>query len=195
MLTVPLLPYQYQNYKKDPPIDAMFQAARERVALEYSQLLAVNLPIWATKSGAFLDYIGLYLYAFPRPSVPTYSTAEAGPYNTLTFNSAEYNSAPIIRTVVSAQLVSDDVYKRCLQWRMWRGDGKVFALWSVRQRIARWFDIDYNEISLAIVGSTIAAAIPEHPLFSQFKFLFENGQLPLPLGFSGEASLFGPTPP
>lgn len=195
MLQVPLLPYLYLNYKKDAALQAIFAAARSRVVVEYTALLATNLPDWQTKSGAFLDFVGMNLYGFPRPSVPTYATREAGPYNTLEYNTAPYDTAPIIRTVVSADLVSDDVYKRCIQWRTWLGDSVVFNLSALRERCARWLGVDYNELSLTPVGTVIDVAVPPNPLYPQFKFLLESGVLPLPLGFSATVSLFAPVPP
>jgi len=133
--------YLYQQYQNDLDLQA-FVDAYNNLTQQYADWCnTINLPIYSTLSGLMLDWIGAGYYGFPRPSIGITSGAI---YNIATYDVDTYG-------IGSTQFVaaSDDIYKRILTWKLYRGDGYYMNITWLKKRLMR-FLTGANGASLAI---------------------------------------------
>lgn len=105
---------------------------------------SINLPVYTEENivGLLADWvIGGGLYGYPRPVLGSGISYEIGPFNTYDYNPTD----PIVafNEIIPVQDVSyipvtDDVYKRCLTWHYFKGDGKPFSIRWLKRRIMRF---------------------------------------------------------
>jgi hypothetical protein len=131
--------YPYKEYDDDP-FAAPFFAAYNQVAQDYVDTVnALNLPIYtgANINGLLLDWVGGGIYGFPRPTIGGAGTPGVGTLNTYQLNALTLNT--LTRgTAGVAQTASDDIYKRCLTWHIFKGEGKYFTIKSLKRRVMRF---------------------------------------------------------
>lgn len=133
--------YLYVQYQGDADLQA-FVDAYNNLAQQYLDWFnTVNLPIYTGLSGLMLDWVGAGLYGLPRPTIGTPSGAV---YNVGIYNMVTYNSG-----TVGAIVVSDDVYKRILTWKLSREDGQYMNIDWLKRRCKR-FLVGANGTSPAI---------------------------------------------
>ena len=180
--------YLYEEYSDDQDLQA-FVNAYNTIAQQYLDWLNnANLPIYTGPivSGALLDWIGAGLYGFPRPSLPDTNILFAGPYNTAPFNALAINQrVQIVQEVISpgtpigsfaigissigetitpapsSYYASDDIYRRCITWLFFKGDGQVFNIEWLKRRIMRFLlgesGVNYNVDETYRIGVTFSA--------------------------------------
>jgi hypothetical protein len=137
--TVALPAYPYKEYDDDP-FTVPFFTAYNQVAQDYVDTVnALNLPIYtgANINGLLLDWVGGGIYGFPRPTIGGASTPGVGTLNTWELNTLTLNSLTI-GTAGIAQTASDDIYKRCLTWHIFKGEGRYFTVKSLKRRVMRF---------------------------------------------------------
>lgn len=131
--------YPYAEYTDDDDIVAFFDSYNQIGQTFVNTVNALNLPIYTSDSisGLLLDWVGAGIYGYPRPTLASGNTASTGELNTTELNTTEFDgyalSAPTPTT-----LTSDDIYKRCLTWQFWKGDGKYFTIKWLKRRIMRF---------------------------------------------------------
>lgn len=133
--------YLYVEYQGDADLQA-FVDSYNNIAQQYLDWFnTINLPIYTNLSGLMLDWIGAGLYGFPRPTIGTPSGAiyNIGIYNTVTYDTGSVGSI----------IVSDDVYKRILTWKLNREDGQYMNIDWIKRRCKR-FLLGTNGTSPAI---------------------------------------------
>lgn len=137
--------YLYQEYSDDDNLQA-FVASYNTMAQSYLDWFNyVGLPIYTGEtgegnpsvSGTLLDWVGTGLYGYLRPNLASGVNLVEGPYNTFDFNVLPYNGGKTVGPS-DAQIASDDVYRRCLTWHFYKGDGKYFTVPWLKRRIMRF---------------------------------------------------------
>ncbi len=139
-LTAPLLAYVYQQYADNDEVSAFFEAVNNICQSNYVDFFnTYDLAVYteSTISGALLDWCATGIYGMTRPTIPTGNAYNLGQYNTLVYNSDPFNYAAESGQV-SYVTLNDDLYKRCLTWNFYRGDGGTFSFTWLKKRIARW---------------------------------------------------------
>lgn len=131
--------YLYQEYSDDDDLQAFVDAFNEMAQAYLDWLNAVNLPIYtgATVFGALLDWVAEGLYGYSRPTLPSGRAQLIGPLNTFEYNVLPFNT----RRFTGSQdyfVTNDDVFRRCLTWHIFKGDGKVFTIRWLKRRIMRF---------------------------------------------------------
>ena len=210
-----LASYLYQEYADDDNLQG-FVAAYNNLAQNYLDWFnAVNLPIYTGPlvSGPLLDWVGQGLYDIPRPSLPfgSVSRVVAGPYNTFAYNTLPFNGMQVGVNAVgagigqfiigvsaigvgSSELVSDDVYRRVITWKFFKGDGQRFSTPWLKRRIERFLNgtngINYNvdntyQVSITFDVNDVVISLPNSaPLGVVFQAAVNTGVLELPFQFS-----------
>lgn len=133
--------YLYQQYQDDLDLKAFVDSFNAMAQGYIDWCNQIGIPIYTNLSGTMLDWIGASLYGLPRPITGNTSGAV---YNAFKYNKANYGTG----TVLSV-LATDDVYKRILTWKTYRGDGFRMNLGWLKRRIKR-FIIGINGTSPAI---------------------------------------------
>jgi hypothetical protein len=131
--------YPYWQYSDDDVIQAYFTAYNQITQYYLEWFNDINLPIYTLDiiEGDLLDWVANGIYHYPRPTIPGPETFDQGPWDTFVYNLDntwnELTAGPRDWFVVN-----DDVYKRCLTWHFFKGDGKVFNVRWLKRRIMRW---------------------------------------------------------
>ncbi|HUZ33906.1 MAG TPA: hypothetical protein VMV19_17630 [Xanthobacteraceae bacterium] len=138
VLTIPPT-YIYQEYADDDDLQA-FAGAWNSIAQGYLVWFnTANLPVYTNPaiSGALLDWIGQGVYGEVRPALSSGQNTDLGTYNSCLFNQIPFNEREIVGSgdVVAT---SDDIYKRCLTWNYYKGDGRQFNVRWLKRRIMRF---------------------------------------------------------
>jgi hypothetical protein len=135
----PIWSYLYEEYSDDNDLQAFVRAYNIMQQNFITAFLNLNLPIYTKDpiSGALLDWVGVGLYGFPRPSLSYSFPLLFGPYNTGQYNTQEYNWYQYIPPTGIA-LVNDDIYRRCITWHFSKRDGKYFNVEWLKKRIMRF---------------------------------------------------------
>lgn len=138
-LTSIIQSYLYQEYADDDDLQA-FVDAQNAIAQGFLNWFIANplgLYIAPQITGALLDWIALGVYGFIRPTLASQVTDIRAGYDSVAYDTVPYNYLSY-SSAGTAQQTSDDVFKRVLTWNLYRGDGQVFSLQWLKNRIARF---------------------------------------------------------
>lgn len=131
--------YPYFQYASDENIQAFFQAENQLVQSYLDWFNGSPLGVYTSAgiSGALLDWVAQGIYGIPRPVISTESSTFNGGLNSHALNTMQLNGDVITRSG-TAQIASDDIYKRVLTWWLYRGDGKQMTVRWLKNRVARF---------------------------------------------------------
>jgi hypothetical protein len=133
--------YLYLEYSDDLDLQAFVQSFNTLSQEYVTWFRDIGLPVYTGDliAGALLDWVALGLYGFKRPSLPIGIETEIGEYNTPQFNELVYNGRKILNPAVY-YVADDDIFKRCITWNFYKGDGTVFNINWLKRRIQRFLD-------------------------------------------------------
>jgi len=141
--------YVYDQYSDDADVQA-FVAAFNSLAQGYLQWFNdTPLGVYTSPniSGALLDWIGQGIYGVARPVVATESQYQTGTFNAQPYNTLAFNTLNVVISG-TAQIATDDYYKRALTWYFYKGDGKQFSTTWLKKRVARFlYGSDGQDVS------------------------------------------------
>lgn len=158
--------YVYEQYADDENVSAFFQAFNIIAQRYLNWFNQVALAIYTNTNieDALLDWIGQGIYGYARPVLPMGGARNIGPFNTWTLNSLQFNGGRRVGPT-TLFITTDDIYRRCLTWHFYKGDGKVFSIRWLKRRVNRFLtgingadvpnDTTY-QIGVQIVGSAQA---------------------------------------
>jgi hypothetical protein len=165
--------YPYSPYKDDDQIYTFFKGFNGYAQDYIDSFNALNLPIYNSKIGTFLDWVGNNIYGIPRPVFPVGYETTRGELNSTALNEQALNEL-IHKFPENYVLANDDVYRRVITWHHWKGDGDVFNVRTLKRRIMRFLtnqrvDQTYqvsvsfglnNQVNITIYQNSF---IPAHP--------------------------------
>ena len=170
-IAAPLAAYPYVQYQDDDDINAFFIATNQYIQSEYVGFFDnTDLGCYTESSisGQLLDWVAEGVYGMTRPVFPQGQEIIAGSLNTVALNTQSYNSF-LSSGTTTYYFVSDDVFKRCLTWNFYRGDGAQFSVKWLKKRVMRFLNgangippvID-NTYDIGISVSSYAVTINIH---------------------------------
>lgn len=183
--------YLYAEYADDPNLQAFIDAANAYALGYLSWFLANPLGVYTNLSGQLLDWVGQGVYGMRRPFLASGTVHAVGAYDTYTYNTDPYDAhhefAPT--TAVAA---SDDIYKRCLTWNLYRGDGQVFSLQWLKNRVSRFLNgvggSDVNVLNapanITVSDGVFTVTAPSSSQYTDLAEAFEAGVLVFPFQYS-----------
>jgi hypothetical protein len=131
--------YLYEEYDDDDDLQA-FVAAWNSLAQGYLDWF-VDTPLAVYTSpaiaGPLLDLVGTNLYGMRRPALSSGKNRDIGPINTYPPNTMTPNSRKNVGPS-NVTIATDDVYKRCITWNFYKGDGNVFNTRWLKRRVMRF---------------------------------------------------------
>jgi hypothetical protein len=135
------LSYLYRQYADDADLQSLVDGYNAYAQAYLDYLNGLELPIYtgAPIAGTLLDWVAVGLYGYPRPGLPSLGTPAIGPYNTFLFNAIPYDGNTL-GTDGTYTYTTDDVYKRCLTWAFYKGDGRTFTMRWLKRRINRFLN-------------------------------------------------------
>lgn len=132
--------YLYFEYRTDDDCQA-FVDAYNRISQEFVDwFTSIGLPIYtgAPINGALLDWVAEGLYGFTRPILTSATSSIRGPYNTWAYNSITFNGRKVTNSGSPVFVTSDDIFKRCMTWNFYKGDGRNFTVRWLKRRVMRF---------------------------------------------------------
>lgn len=141
MLTKTIPSYLYQQYSGDTDLEA-FVSGYNTIAQEFVDWFnTIGLPIYTGDqiNGLLLDWVGEGVYGLPRPVLSNGQYKTLGLYGSVKYGTHKYGTG---QTVNSAPYYAtpDEVYKRILTWRFYKGDGFVFSTEWLKRRVMRFLN-------------------------------------------------------
>jgi hypothetical protein len=136
----PIQSYLYQQYAYDNTtqyIQPFFTAYNTQSQTNLDRINNLNLPIYWGLSGALLDWVALSLYGFERPVLPQGNSRTLGLYNTNELNEFQYNEEYVLAPQTFYEC-TDDIFKRCITWNFFKGDGMQFDIQWLKRRVVRF---------------------------------------------------------
>lgn len=110
----------------------------------------IGLPIYSGLSGSLLDWIGSGIYGLQRPTI---GVPAGSVYNTFNYNTQKYGTGG-----VTSLKTSDDIYKRILTWKMFRGDGFYTDIRWIKRRLMR-FIVGVDGTTPAIIDTSAISVL------------------------------------
>ena len=185
----------FQQFNDDEIMLAWAQAYNAYAQTYIDWFTSANIALYTTDpgSGTFLDFVGTNLYGYPRPGLPEPGTPRLGAYNTVAYNTLAYNGEALA-TGGTTIATSDDIYRRCLTWHFYKGDGRQFTVPWMKRRVTRFlygvngidFPILYTpDIDITFTGPHAATIdVPNIPAGVIFQAAVEAGILEMPFAIS-----------
>jgi hypothetical protein len=189
--------YLYEQYYDDDDLQA-FVASFNSIMQEYIDWFnQVGLPVYTGTliSGPLLDWVAQGLYGMSRPSLSSGRNQVLGPYNTAQYNVVPWDGFEIIGPQ-NITVTTDDIFKRIMTWRLYRGDGKTFNLEWLKRRIMRFLLGDngtdpgitntYQVSAFYASRFQIDIVLPNLPNATVLKQAIDSGavELPFQIAFS-----------
>jgi hypothetical protein len=140
-LTETIRMYLYEQYADDDDLQS-FVAAHNGLVQQYVALFnQIQLPIYTNPliEGALLDWVAAGLYGMTRPVLFSGRNNDLGPYNTAELNLLAFNQTRKVGAS-NVTVTTDDIFKRIMTWRLYRGDGKTFNVKWLKRRIMRFLN-------------------------------------------------------
>jgi hypothetical protein len=195
--------YVFVQYNDDVNIQAYF-AAFNALAQNYATWFQnLNLPIYTGGyiAGPLLDWVGQGIYGLKRPYVPNVANRMIGPFDTTPFNTIPFNALKWT-SPGGVGLASDDLYRRMMTWRLYKGDGKNPGIHWLKRRTQRYltglngvdpgvqqtYDISVQQDAPL---QSVTITIPNGPVAAAFEYGIATGALEVPFQFAFKVNIAG----
>lgn len=191
--------YLYQQYSDDQNLQA-FVASFNSLSQGYLNWFndtPLGLYTSPNITGPLLDWVGNGIYGIERPVLSTQSISITAGYNSAAYNTLPYDGL-LYSSSGSAVIASDDIYKRVMTWNLYRGDGQVFTIGWLKNRISRFLNgangSDYpvlsNPPSITVSGNVFSVQGTGANMFFVLMELYNNGNLSFPFQYTLSFSNF-----
>ena len=185
--------YLYQQYADDDNLQA-FVASFNSLAQGYLDWFnSTPLAVYTNHSisGTLLDWIGEGIYGITRPVLASSSSSLTAGYNTGAYDTGVYNEG-IFASGGTGINASDDIYKRVLTWNLYRGDGQVFCMQWLKNRIARFlygqngsdYDVLIVQPQITCADAVFTVSYYASSSLTALQLAYANGALAFPFQYS-----------
>ena len=190
-LTNVIKAYLYEEYADDADLQAMFGSFNAYAQEFIAWFNTINLPVYTSPTivGPLLDWVALGLYGLLRPTLSSGQNKNLGAYNTALYNHIMWNGFKKVGNQ-NVTVTSDDIFKRIMTWRLYRGDGQTFNSEWLKRRILRFLGgvngtdvVIQNTYSVSVTYPSrgqIDIVLPVDPNSSILKEAIDSGAVELP---------------
>lgn len=128
--------YLYQEYADDPDLPAFISTYNTLAQSYLSWDNSIPLSVYTNDAinGVLLDWVALGAYGITRPSL----SVSTGPVTYGIIGSFVIGFSPIYST--TNYVADDDVFKKCLTWNLYWGDGRYCNIDWIKRRVRRFLD-------------------------------------------------------
>jgi hypothetical protein len=178
--TVYVYPFVGNGFEKSKDVRALFDTCNAELDSIIQSLSRLNLGLYLDKEGAWLDWIAKGVFGFSRPSIAiTELLSSQGGFNNFGFDKRGYGYSVNANTTAFVTL-TDDQFKKYLQWHLWRGDGYQFSIPWLKARVARFAGVAISAVSISVTGSLYTITLANSVDANILKYLFVSELLELP---------------
>jgi hypothetical protein len=185
--------YLYQEYADDDDLQAFVDSYNALAQGYHNWFLFTPLGLYTAPgiSGALLDWIGQGIYGISRPTLASQTSSITAGYNSVTYNTIPYNGL-VFSENGSSSIATDDIYKRVMTWNLYRGDGQVFTIGWLKNRINRFLNgvngSDYAVLeeppSITVSGNVFTVTAFGNSSFNALQQCYESGALSFPFQYT-----------
>jgi len=184
--------YLYQEYSDDPDLQA-FVNSQNMLAQGYLDWFTgtpLGLYVSPNITGSLLDWLAQGVYGISRPILSNQTKYVTSGYNSVPYDTLEYDGLLYESSGLSS-IATDDIYKRVLTWILYRGDGQVFTMQWLKNRISRFIngpngsDLPVLNLppSITVSGNTFTISSFAGPVFTALNQLINNRSIPVPFQY------------
>jgi hypothetical protein len=185
--------YLFLEYSDDQNLQA-FVASQNALAQGYLNWFnGTPLGVYTSPNitGPLLDWIGNGIYNIPRPVLSSQTTSVASGYNATAYNTVPYDGMAFTSTE-TAVIASDDIYKRVMTWNLYRGDGQMFTIGWLKNRVNRFLNgangADYAALNnppwIGVSGNVFTISSAPNAIFTSLQQCLANNALSVPFQYS-----------
>jgi hypothetical protein len=185
--------YLFSEYSDDQNLQAFVSAfnSLSQGYLDWFNQTPLGLYTSPSISGQLLDWIGQGVYGITRPVLSTQTTTTRAGYNADPYDTVPYNFLSRSSSGTAA-LASDDIYKRMMTWNLYRGDGQMFTMGWLKNRVNRFINgaggLDYpvlnNPPSITVSGNTFTITSFETSVYDALQTLVNNRLVQVPFQYN-----------
>lgn len=185
--------YAYRQFSFDETVQAFFssQNSLSQGYLNWFNNTPLALYTSPNITGPLLDWIGQGIYGIPRPVLTTSTARRVAGYNSAAYNTIAYDTLMYSQTG-TAQIANDDIYKRAMTWNTYKGDGQVFSMQWLKNRVSRFLNgangsdwpVLNDPPSIAVSGSTFTIEASSAPIYTTLLQCVANNVLALPFQYT-----------
>ena len=198
-ITTTLNAYPYAEYTNDPYIPAFFGSFNSISQGYLDWFNQTPLSVWTNPniSGLLLDWIGQGIYGISRPVLSSLTTTTTSGLATMPLATGPL-AALAYSSSGTAVVATDDIYKRCLTWALYKADGSQASLHWIRRRTARFifgpYGVDvspnyFSQVQVTISGDAVTITVPNDTSGQWFQQCINNKVLPLPFQLTYSVTL------
>lgn len=185
--------YPYVQFADDENITAWFDAynAYAQQYLDWFNNTPLAVYTRPEISGALLDWVANGIYGCYRTPIAFGNSRSIGALNTYTPNYIPFNQGRELSNVTSFTM-TDDIFKRVITWNFYKGDGVQISIPWLKKRIARFTDLEYNDILVQISeGNNINVTILGSDIvyYTYLESVLNLGLVNTPIGYKFNLSL------
>lgn len=184
--------FLYLEYSDDDDLQA-FVASQNSLTQGYLDWFNQNpLGLYTSPyiTGSLLDWIGQGVYNIRRPVLSTETAYFIAGYDSAAYDTVPYNGNTLLQSG-SSSIANDDIYKRVLTWNLYRGDGQVFTIGWLKNRISRFlngpngadFTVLNDPPSITVSGHVFTVSYFAGQAFSDLQLCYANGALAFPFQY------------
>jgi hypothetical protein len=192
-LQSPIPSYLYQEYSDDSDLQAFVNSQNSLAQgyLDWFNTTPMAVYTSPTITGALLNWTAEGIYGITRPVLATNQTQLLAGYDSAPYNSLDYNDSVYLNSG-TATPTTDDIYKRVLTWNLYRGDGSVFTIGWLKNRIARFLNgpngtdaaVLDDPPSISVSGSVFTVTSLASPVYTALQLCYSNNALAFPFQYS-----------
>lgn len=186
--------YLYWQFSDDQDLQA-FVASFNSLSqgyLDWFNQTPLGLYTSPNITGPLLDWIANGVYGIPRPVLSNQTNLVTAGYNSAPYNTPIPYDGSSFSSSGTASIASDDIYKRVMTWCLYRGDGQVFTMGWLKNRVNRFLNgangSDYpvlnNPPSITVSGNVFTITVFQDQFGIALQQLIANNELPLPFQYT-----------
>jgi hypothetical protein len=186
--------YVYGEFADDPDIQAFFAGLNTTAQgyLDWFNSTPLGLYTSPNINGPLLDWIGNGVYGISRPVLSNQTSALTAGYNSTPYNTMVPYDGASFSSSGSSALASDDIYKRAMTWDLYRGDGQMFTMGWLKNRVNRFLNgangSDYTVLdsppSITVSGNVFTITSFQDSVFTSLQELLANNVLSVPFQYT-----------
>jgi hypothetical protein len=185
--------YLYAQYADDDDLQAFVQSFNAIAQGYLNWFLENPLGLYTSAgiTGPLLDWTAAGVYGLYRPVLASQTTEESAGYDSSVYDTIPYNYLSYSASG-SAQQTTDDIFKRIMTWVLYRGDGQMFSLQWLKNRIARFLH-GANGSNAAVLNYQPSVTVSDGVFsitdfgssnYTALQLCYDSGFLPLPFQYT-----------
>ena len=186
--------YLYLEYSADENLQAFVDAYNSYAQgyLDWFNETPLGIYTSPTITGPLLDWIGNGIYGIARPVLSNQSSSVTAGYNSIPYNTLIPYDELYFSSSGGSALASDDIYKRRMTWDLYHGDGQMFSIGWLKNRVTRFLngangedcDVLSSPTSITVSGNTFTITAFETSVFDALQELVNSRIVQIPFQYN-----------